>query len=137
MKAKGEIPTQLLPFISSGLSTFDTKFKFLVPFRYDDTNRGCSLFPPGGDGWYYFFAYFRVNGDEIALFNIELNGNYLCTMVEGTILEKKTGADGSQGGCGTVVYATEGNTNYFYRPQRSWAKVISLQASVCPHGGCA
>ena len=22
-----------------------------------------------------------------------------------------------------------------YRPQRSWAKVISLQASVCPHGG--
>ena len=23
----------------------------------------------------------------------------------------------------------------FYRPQRSWAKVISLHASVCPHGG--
>ena len=23
----------------------------------------------------------------------------------------------------------------YYRPQRSWAKVISLQASVCPHGG--
>ena len=22
-----------------------------------------------------------------------------------------------------------------YRPQRSWAKVISLQACVCPHGG--
>ena len=22
----------------------------------------------------------------------------------------------------------------YYRPQRSWAKVISLQASVCPHG---
>ena len=22
-----------------------------------------------------------------------------------------------------------------YRPQRSWAKVISLQASVCPQGG--
>ena len=34
-----------------------------------------------------------------------------------------------------MVYATEGNTNYFYRPQRSWAKVISLQASVCPHRG--
>ena len=24
---------------------------------------------------------------------------------------------------------------YFYRPQRSWAKVIFLQVSVCPHGG--
>ena len=24
---------------------------------------------------------------------------------------------------------------YFYRPQRSWAKVIFLQASVCPQGG--
>ena len=24
---------------------------------------------------------------------------------------------------------------YFYRPQRSWAKVISSQASVCPWGG--
>ena len=23
----------------------------------------------------------------------------------------------------------------YYRPQRSWAKVISLQASVCPRGG--
>ena len=23
----------------------------------------------------------------------------------------------------------------YYRPQRSWAKVISLHASVCPHGG--
>ena len=26
-------------------------------------------------------------------------------------------------------------SHYHYRPQRSWAKVISLQASVCPHGG--
>ena len=28
-----------------------------------------------------------------------------------------------------------GNQYVYYRPQRSWAKVISLQASVCPHGG--
>ena len=27
------------------------------------------------------------------------------------------------------------NDSYFYWLQRSWAKVISLQASVCPHGG--
>ena len=25
-------------------------------------------------------------------------------------------------------------SSHFYRPQRSWAKVISLQASVCPRG---
>ena len=28
-----------------------------------------------------------------------------------------------------------GPSHSYYRPQRSWAKVISLQASVCPHGG--
>ena len=27
------------------------------------------------------------------------------------------------------------SVDYFYRPQRSWAKVIFSQASVCPQGG--
>ena len=30
-----------------------------------------------------------------------------------------------------------GNSFIFYRPQRSWAKVIFSQASVCPQGGSA
>ena len=61
--------------------------------------------PPGGDGWYYFFAHFRGSNTEYALFNIQINGNSLCTMVEDT---SGTSDDGGQGGCGTVVYATEG-----------------------------
>ena len=63
--------------------------------------------PPGGDGWYYFFAHFRVFGDKYALFNMQLNSNYLCTMVEDDTGEE-TGDDGSQGACGTVIYAEEG-----------------------------
>ena len=63
--------------------------------------------PPGGDGWYYFFAHFRVFGNEYALFNIQLNGNYLCTMVEDD--GGNTTNDGGQGACGTVVYVEEGN----------------------------
>ena len=31
--------------------------------------------------------------------------------------------------------ANSGNLIYYYRPQRSWAKVIFSQACVCPQGG--
>ena len=73
--------------------------------------------PPGGDGWYYFFAHFRVVGNEYALFNIQLNGNYLCTMVEDDAGNQNS--DGGQGGCGTVVYAEEGIFLYLLKVTRS------------------
>ena len=34
----------------------------------------------------------------------------------------------------TLVNFVQGEV-HIYRPQRSWAKVISLQACVCPRGG--
>ena len=103
-EGEGWDPNTATAIISSGLSTFDTKF--LVPPRYDDTT-GVFTVPPGGDGWYYFFAHFRVFADEYALFNIQLNGNYLCTMVEDDT-GVENGDDGGQGACRTVVYAQEG-----------------------------
>ena len=63
--------------------------------------------PAGGDGWYYFSAYFRVNFDEYALFNIQLNGSYRCTMIEDDTGDEN-GDDGGQGGCGTVIYVEAG-----------------------------
>ena len=33
------------------------------------------------------------------------------------------------------TYPTGMHSCYIYRPQRSWAKVMFLQASVCPRGG--
>ena len=90
-----------------------TSLPILFISSYDDTT-GVFTVPPGGDGWYYFFAYFRVFGDKYALFTIQLNGSYLCTMAEddnGNV--NIDNVDGGQGACATVVYAEEGKYEVF------------------------
>ena len=47
-------------------------------YRYDSTT-GTFTVPPGGDGYYYFSVYLRVNGDEAGTFDVEINGELLCT----------------------------------------------------------
>ena len=32
--------------------------------------------PPGGNGYYYFSVYLRVNGDEAGTFDVEINGEF-------------------------------------------------------------
>ena len=50
--------------------------------------------PPGGAGYYYFSVFLTVDGDEAAYFDVELNGDLLCT-VYGDLSE-------------SVAYAVEG-----------------------------
>ena len=47
-------------------------------YSYDSTT-GTFTVPPGGDGYYYFSTYLSVEEDEYASFNMEINGELLCT----------------------------------------------------------
>ena len=47
-------------------------------YRYNSTT-GTFTVPPGGEGLYYLSVYLRVYGDIAAYFNIELNGELICT----------------------------------------------------------
>ena len=61
--------------------------------------------PPGGDGFYYFSVYLLMNGGDWGRFDIEINGEVLCT-VDGD--KEETPGDEGQGSCSTGTYAMEG-----------------------------
>ena len=46
--------------------------------RYDSST-GTFTVAPGGEGFYYFSAYFHVTANEYALFDIQINGVVLCS----------------------------------------------------------
>ena len=46
--------------------------------RYDSTT-GTFTVPPGGDGFYYFSTYLLVVGGEWGDFEIQINGEMLCS----------------------------------------------------------
>ena len=41
---------------------------------------GTFTVPPGGDGFYYFSAYMRVFGAEVAVFDLEIDGVQICSV---------------------------------------------------------
>ena len=49
-----------------------------IVYRYDSTT-GTFTVPSGGDGFYYFSVYLWVRPDRAAYFEIELNGELICT----------------------------------------------------------
>ena len=51
---------------------------FLTASRYKSAT-GTFTVPPGGDGIYYYSVYLLVQDDEYSSFDIELNGDFLCT----------------------------------------------------------
>ena len=61
--------------------------------------------PPGGDGFYYFSTYLLGDDDQYGFFNIEINGDILCTVV---IEQEVTDGDALQSACSTATYAVEG-----------------------------
>ena len=60
--------------------------------------------PPGGDGFYYFSAYFAVNYYKFARFVIEINGLLLCT----AYTDQQEVGDEGQAACSAATYATQG-----------------------------
>ena len=72
--------------------------------RYD-SSVGEFIVPPGGDGFYYFSVFFLVSQYEVAYFDIEINGDVLCTAQtdQGDTLYEE-----GQAACSAAIYATEG-----------------------------
>ena len=72
--------------------------------------REHSQCPPGGDGFYYFSAYFLVRYDEYGIFDIQMNGERLCTS---DTEQHDTPGDPGQAACSSATYATEGMKKMF------------------------
>ena len=71
--------------------------------RYDSTT-GTFTVPPGGDGFYYFSAYFVVWYFEYAYIDIQINGQTLCT----AYADQQEPTDDGQATCSATTYTTEG-----------------------------
>ena len=71
--------------------------------RYDSTT-GRFTAPLGGDGFYYFSAYFVVRYNEYAVFDIQINGETLCT----AYTDQQDPVDNGQAACSAATYVTEG-----------------------------
>ena len=78
--------------------------KFHV-FRYDSTS-GTFTVPVGGDGYYYFSTYFTVWYFEFALFDIQINGETICTARADR--SATTFTDDGHTSCSAATFATEG-----------------------------
>ena len=83
----------------------DSITSLFIIYRYDNTT-GTFTVPSGGDGFYYFSAYFVVRYYEYARFDIQINGETLCTAF--TDEEQQAAADDGQAACSAATYATEG-----------------------------
>ena len=61
--------------------------------------------PPGGDGFYYFSVFLVVDSGEQAYFDIQTNGEVLCS----TLTDKQeTAGDEGNAACSAAFYAIEG-----------------------------
>ena len=70
--------------------------------------------PPGGDGYYYLSIYLLVDGAESAYFDVELNGELICTVFSD--LTESPITDDQITSCSGVTYAIEGIV-IFYLPE--------------------
>ena len=77
--------------------------KYAYCFRYDNTT-GVFTVPPGGDGTYFFNAYFFVPASEYARLNMVVNDEVVCT-ADG---DHTNLADFATASCSAVVDAVEG-----------------------------
>ena len=76
---------------------------YFVFYSYESTT-GTFTVPPGGDGFYYFSAYFVVRASEFARFDIQINGAVICT----AFTDQTDPNDNGQAACSAATYATEG-----------------------------
>ena len=61
--------------------------------------------PPGGDGYYYFSTYLMGEDNEFAYFNLEINGEVLCTI---RVDQQQVFGDFPQSACSAAIYTTQG-----------------------------
>ena len=82
----------------------DSTTSLFIVYRYSSTT-GTFTVPPGGDGFYYFSVFLVTDTGEWCRFDIELNGDILCTVDRD---QDKTPGDEGQGSCNAGIYAAEG-----------------------------
>ena len=61
--------------------------------------------PPGGDGFYYLSTFLLHQADEYAVFDIEFNGERVCTAFAE---QRETTNDEITASCSAIVDANEG-----------------------------
>ena len=61
--------------------------------------------PSGGDGFYYFSTYLLLAENEYGYFDIQNNGNVLCTARTD---QDETSAAVGQAACSAAIYGIEG-----------------------------
>ena len=69
--------------------------------------------PPGGDGFYYFSTYMRTFGGEFANFDIEINGELICSVTAD--IEDSDSLDREITSCSGATYTAEGSRIIFIR----------------------
>ena len=74
-------------------------------FRYDSTT-GTFTVPPGADGFYYFSVFLIVDGDIDAAFDVEINGELICTVFSDLTSSSANNSETTT--CSGVAYAFEG-----------------------------
>ena len=73
--------------------------------RYDSST-GTFTVPPGGNVFYYFSAYFVVYYNEYARFDIQINGELICTAWADR--DHSDNLDPGHTSCSAVIFAVEG-----------------------------
>ena len=61
--------------------------------------------PSGGDGFYYFSTYLLSQNTEYNLFDIQINGQVLCSV---NLDQNQTSGDDLQSACSAATYAVQG-----------------------------
>ena len=81
----------------------DSTISLFYIYRYNSTT-GTFTVPPGGDGLYYFSAYFVVESSKLALITIKINRAMVCT----AYTDQEEIFNDGHSACSGVAYATEG-----------------------------
>ena len=85
------------------VETDSITFMFIV-YRYDSTT-GTFTVPSGGDGYYYFSTYLLGFYSEYSYFDIEINGEILCSV----LLEQQINTgDLLQSACSAATFIQQG-----------------------------
>ena len=97
--------TTLLKHLQFHMVETDSTTSLFTVYRYHSST-GTFTVPPGGDGFYYFSVYLLAHGAESAIFNVELNGELLCTNYSD--LTESPSSDEQSTSCSGITYAAEG-----------------------------
>ena len=90
------------------LVEMDSTISLPIVYRYDNTT-GIFTVPPGGDGFYYFSVFLMVVGAESSLFDVEHNGQLICTVYSD--LTESPASDWEVTSCNAITNAVEGVCN--------------------------